>query len=94
MRNYRLFSSVPLLVAVLLLSLCSGAVAASVPRISSDELKSRLGEANLVILDVRSNWDWGQSGRQIVGSERVNPAAAVQWADRYPKDKVIVLYCA
>jgi rhodanese-related sulfurtransferase len=53
----------------------------------------RLGESDLMILDVRSGQDWSQSDKQIVGSVRVNPGAVNQWAGNYPKDKVIVLYC-
>ncbi|MGK2906630.1 MAG: rhodanese-like domain-containing protein [Desulfuromonadales bacterium] len=67
--------------------------AAQVPRISTDDLNLRLGDADLVVLDVRSNPDWRQSDNRIVGSERVDPGAADQWASHYSKEKDIVLYC-
>jgi rhodanese-related sulfurtransferase len=70
------------------------ASAAEVPRITTDDLNLRLGDADLVVLDVRSNPDWRQSATKIVGSERVNPGAANQWASHYSKEKDIVLYCA
>jgi rhodanese-related sulfurtransferase len=68
--------------------------ATEVPRISTDDLNLRLGDADLVVLDVRSNPDWQQSDKKIVGSERVNPGTADQWASHYSKEKDIVLYCA
>jgi rhodanese-related sulfurtransferase len=83
-----------LIAAALLLATAFTASAATVPRMSTDELKSRLGEVDLVVLDVRGGWDWDQSGEKIAGAERVNPAAAEQWADNYPREKTLVLYCA
>lgn len=94
MRNCRLISCLMFMSVGLLLAMSFVVSAAEVPRMSTDELKSRLGEADLVILDVRSGRDWGQSDQQIVGSQRVNPGAAKEWASQYPKDRVMVLYCA
>ena len=85
---------VMLISAVLLFATSSVVSATEVPRMSPDELKSRLGEAGLVVLDVRSGRDWNQSGQQIASSERVDPGGTSQWADHYPKDRTMVLYCA
>ncbi|MBE0575322.1 MAG: hypothetical protein IH613_05430 [Desulfuromonadales bacterium] len=91
MRNSSLVYRVFFIFAALLCAMSFAASAAEVPRMSADELKSRLGEPDLVIIDVRQDSD--QSDKQIVGSERVNPGAVNQWAGNYPKNKVIVLYC-
>jgi hypothetical protein len=68
--------------------------AETVPRMSTEELKSRLGEADLVVLDVRGSWDWDKSGEKIAGAQRVNPETIKQWASNYAKEKTLVLYCA
>ena len=79
---------------VLLLTMSLTVSAASVPLMSADELKSRLGDADLVVLDVRAGRDWSGSGKKVAGSERVKPRGVDQWIINYPKDKEIVLYCA
>lgn len=82
------------LTAVLLIVSSFSVFAASVPRMSSDELKSHIGEENFVILDVRANGDWAAADDKISGALRVAPNSVEQWADNLDKDKTIVLYCA
>ena len=94
MHNKGLVSFIIFVSAVLLCATSLVVSAAEVPRISTDDLTLRLGDADLVVLDVRSNPDWQQSDKKIIGSERVNPGAADQWASHYSKEKDIVLYCA
>ena len=64
------------------------------PRISTDQLKSILGSPDLVILDVRTEKDWGKSDSKITGAVRVDPLDVSSWAKDYAKDNAIVLYCA
>lgn len=93
----RFFGFLPVfLAAVLLLAPASATRAAeSAPRISSDELKSRLGESGLVILDARQLRDWIDAVQKIAGAQRIDPAAAVEsWAGHYTKDLVLVVYCS
>lgn len=66
---------------------------ASAPRISSDELKGRLGESGLVILDARQLRDWVDAVQKITGAQRIDPQDVASWADRYAKDQVLVIYC-
>ena len=94
MRNKRLVLYTIITTTVLLLVTSLTVSAASVPLISTDELKSRLSEADLIVLDVRGSWDLVKSDNKIAGSERVEPGGAKQWAKNYPKEKTIVLYCA
>jgi rhodanese-related sulfurtransferase len=94
MRNKHLSLYTIIITTVLLLAMCLTASAASVALMSTDELKSRLGDADLVVLDVRAGRDWHNSDKKIAGSERVKPGGANQWVINYPKDKEIVLYCA
>lgn len=65
------------------------AIAADVPRITKEELKSMLGNPDVVILDVRGRQ---ASGRKIKGAVWENSKYVESWADKYPKDKTLVLY--
>ena len=67
---------------------------AGVPLITAEELKARLGEHNLIILDVRREAHWNASDRKIVGAVREDPEAVESWAGKYAKEKTLVLYCA
>ncbi len=81
-----------LLMAAMLSSMDS--LATEPPRITKEELKQSLGDPKVVIVDVRAGGDWKGSDRKISGAVREEPNDAVAWAARYPKDKLIVLYCA
>ncbi len=65
------------------------AIAADVPRITKEELKSMLGNPDVVILDVRGRQ---ASGRKIKGAVWEDSKDVESWADKYPKDKTLVLY--
>jgi len=65
-----------------------------VPRITKEQLKSELGNPEVVVLDVRTEGDWNSSNSKIKGAVRENPGDVKSWLDKYPKDKMIVLYCA
>ncbi|MBW2407361.1 MAG: rhodanese-like domain-containing protein [Deltaproteobacteria bacterium] len=61
-------------------------------RISKEELKDRLDDQNLIILDVRRPQDWKKSGIKIKGAIQENPYKFESWHSRYPKTKTIILY--
>jgi rhodanese-related sulfurtransferase len=69
----------------------SAAAGGEIPRMTPDRLASLLGSPDLVILDVRTDWD--RSDEKIKGSVREEPGGVLEWAAKYPKDKKIVLYC-
>lgn len=69
-------------------------LSADVPKITKDELKAMLGNADLVIVDVRLGKDWTDSEMKIKGAVRENPGGKESWAKKYTKDKIFVLYCA
>jgi predicted sulfurtransferase len=79
---------------VVVWSLGPSAASAEAVRMSQEDLKSRLGEPSLVLIDVRSHTDWFLSREKIKGAERENYRDFDGWAAKYPKDKTIVLYCA
>jgi hypothetical protein len=82
-------------VAVTLLAAFSfNALAGGAPRITKEELKSMLGNAKLVIVDVRRSKDWNASEYKIKDAVRVDPdpRKVDAWASSYGKDKTIVVY--
>ncbi len=65
-----------------------------VPRMPADELKARLGDPDLIIIDVRQPADWNASSTKIKGAIHEDFESVSDWASNYSKDKTIVLYCA
>ncbi len=82
------------LLAFFLIGLAWPVMAAEVPVMAQQELKERLGAADLVVIDVRTDGDWNSSERKIVGAVREDPARVMSWASTYDTSKTIVLYCA
>ncbi len=80
---------------ILLLGIQLACAAEKVLRMSKEELKGILGKPEVIVLDVRSGADWKKSDQKIQGAVREDPdQPAKTWAEKYPKDKTIVLYCA
>jgi rhodanese-related sulfurtransferase len=67
---------------------------ADAPRMTKEELKSMLDNPNLMVMDVRTQRDWKESDLKIKGATREDPEAVESWANKYPKDKTLVFYCA
>ena len=78
------------LVAVLSIN----AVAGNAPRISKEELKSMLGNKEVIIVDVRIGKDWKASEYKIKGAVRVDPREVESWASSYSENQTFVFYCA
>lgn len=64
------------------------------PRITIEELKSMLGNPNLVILDNLVGDQWETVDQKLPGAIHEDPDKVDTWAERYPKDKIYVTYCA
>jgi hypothetical protein len=82
-------------IALTLVTACSLiAIPGSAPRITKEELKSMLGDPNLVIVDVRRDRDWNSSEYKIKGAVRGNPDPdkVESWASRYGSDNTFVVY--
>ncbi len=86
------------LVSVVLLTLivvCSAISRADdVSMMTKEQLGPMLGRNDLVILDVRTPYDWKKSDAKIKGAIREDPMQFRTWMAKYPKEKTIVLYCA
>jgi len=66
----------------------------TIKKIPIDELKNMLDNPDLTIIDVRYQKDWEESDMKIKGAVREDYMRVETWADKYPKDKPIFLYCA
>lgn len=77
---------------------CSGAFLASAdaPRMTKEAVLAKIeadGENSPLVLDVRFEGQWERSEYKIKGAVRENPDDFESWADKYPKNRLIVLYC-
>ena len=64
-------------------------------RIDKETLRGWLGDANVYILDLRVPRDWEASQAKIEHAHHFDPLQPVEtWAQKLPKDKKIVAYCA
>jgi rhodanese-related sulfurtransferase len=67
--------------------------AADAPRMTKEELKARLGDSDVVVIDVRVPHAWGEGATKIKGAVREDPTGLKSWMDKYPKGKTYVFYC-
>ncbi len=65
-----------------------------VPRMTKQALSALMGKPDVIIIDVRSGMDWADSDSKIKGAVREDPEAMQSWANKYPKGKTLVFYCA
>ena len=63
-----------------------------IPFISIEELKDKLGEPSVVILDVRIPKHIAASRFKVKGAVWVNPKEIDQWIHLFSKDSTYVLY--
>jgi len=88
-----------LFIAVLSVFIMSGEVtpfaqSGDVPRMTKQALSALIGKPGVIIIDVRYGMDWTDSDSKIKGAVREDPEVIQSWADKYPKDKTLVFYCA
>lgn len=95
-RKRRIFGNVLWAVSLLFVSGCALLPEREVlvPWMTKEDLKGRLGSAELIVLDVRKKPDWDASGRTIPGAIHEDYQEVKEWAGKYPRDKIMVLYCA
>ena len=64
------------------------------PKVTKEELKSMLGNTDVVVIDVRLAEEWKKSQSKIIGAVREDPEKEIKtWVDKYPKEKTLVFYC-
>ena len=64
------------------------------PKMTKEDLKGRLGDPEVVVVDVRAGGSWDNSPTKIKGAVREDPTAVQSWVEKYPKDKTLVFYCS
>ena len=62
---------------------------------TKEELKSLLGNPDVIVVDVRIAAEWKRADLKIQGAVREDPEKDYKtWASKYPKDKTLVFYCS
>lgn len=92
--NYKKITYLIILPLLMLLTGISMSAAKDVPMMTKEELKAQLDNPDIMILDVREGRDWKSSEFKIKGARRADPNEFDKWAETYPKDKTLILYCA
>jgi len=88
-------SSKFLFICLVVLTLIADAFAAdNAVRIEPQELKTKLGQSGLSVVDVRIISDWKKSDRKIAGAVREDPHDVSSWAHKYSKHEPLVVYCS
>lgn len=81
------------LIFVLVGCLQNVALDTKAPRITKEELKSILGQPDVVVVDVRVAEEWKKSEWKIKGAVREDPEKDIKtWAEKYSKDKTLIFY--
>jgi len=88
------FAALVLAAVLITGGIASRAAAADNHRIGKDDLRRMLGNPDVVVIDVRTEKEWKKSDRKIIGATWEDAEEVHAWADKYPKDKTIVLYCS
>ena len=76
------------------LTALSLALSADVTRITKDELRTLIDKGDVIVVDVRTGRDWKSSEFKIHTAVREDPGQVASWANKYSKDKTLVIYCA
>ena len=61
---------------------------------TKEQLLPLLGKSDVIILDVRTKYDWDTSKVKIKGAVHEEGMKFGAWMNKYPKDKTLILYCA
>jgi len=65
------------------------------PKMTKEQLQAMLDNPEVIILDVRVDREWKDSKSKIQGAIREDPWKGIEsWAEKYPKDMTLVLYCS
>lgn len=94
MRKKISFAALILAAVLIMHGIASRAAAGDDLRIGKDDLRSMLGSPDVVVIDVRTEKEWKKSDKKILGATWEDAEEIPAWADKYPKDKTIVLYCS
>jgi len=86
--------AVSILLSMLIALACGFARAEDTHTMTKEQVRAMLGKPDVIIIDVRSNYDWDESKVKIPGAVREEGMKFASWMNKYPKDKTLILYCA
>lgn len=69
-------------------------MAQKAPRMPKEELKEKLDDPQVEVIDVRQPKDKEQSDEKILGARLENPNEMDTWMRMRPEGKTYVLYCS
>ena len=85
------------LICFVWVSLMAGDFALAAPpeadKITKEELLPILDKPDVTIIDLRLPREWDASNIKVKCAVREDPMKPGQWLDKYPKEKMLVLYC-
>jgi hypothetical protein len=84
---------IALMTGILLCRTAASAASIEVPLISIERAKQMLTSPDVVIIDVRTAKTWWRSTSKIENAVREEPGLLERWAEKYPKDKILIFYC-
>jgi rhodanese-related sulfurtransferase len=70
------------------------AMSVTVEKINKDDLRDRLSDPEVAIIDVRHITQWSQSQVKIKGAVWQDRDEVDSWAGKYSPEQTLVLYCA
>ena len=94
MRGLVALKCLTFVLVMMIINPVGAAASDTAPLMEPEQLKAKLDQPEIVILDVRIVSDWRKSDRKISGATRVDPHDVSSWSDKFPKDSLVVVYCA
>ena len=84
---------IAVMAGILLCRTAASAASIEVPRISIEHTRQMLANPDVVIIDVRTAKTWWRSPSKIENAVREELGSLGRWAQKYPKDKILIFYC-
>jgi hypothetical protein len=88
----KLLTILAVAISLVIMVFTTRAVAEDIPRMTKEDLKLKLGNLDVIILDLRSRKQWHAAKFKIPRAVWEDSYGLAFWAKKYPKDKTLVLY--
>ena len=66
----------------------------SVQRMSKEQLRKKLDDPRLVLIDTRVKQQWDKAEHKIPGAMHRSPWEGDEWGKKLPRDRIVVTYCS
>jgi hypothetical protein len=64
-----------------------------ISKITKEEVQKIIGQADVLLIDVRYEKNWKKSDMKIAGAIREHPNELGSWVGKYAKNNKLILYC-